>query len=535
MVLLNNVIYYILGQSNVESALPTSNSNALSTSNLVSTDSPLPSLNPQANKQQEVYGTLDQTDVLSVAESSNTISNEINEFDSEELQQPRVRCVSVIHNQQSETSLGITVDKTVSPSLENKVENSSKSTNADIFKEGEDTDIPLDQLKQTTKEGECNETIQIVRHEEVNHPTVNDSDKQSEPDNIENECTASFYEDIVSQKDKSLLRVTKSDNGVAYVSDEPSQVFESKKIEEKEYLDKPDDTIQTFKNVKQKRKRRNRREIQNLIIPSDDVKAISHVKTRSKNQQPILESITSEDKIDTSNLDDKDIDHKIPKDKVVETKVPKVILENAHVSLRSTRAKNKSINAAHNDATRDSALESSDIISALPTTGMNKDGLDENATKQIAEETPLKSSRRGRKRKLSIETHKTPNMDCVDQLKSTPLKIKIQKRVSKEPETLGIRCGKCINSSDTYLTQLKFKDHAIREHGGLAKPLGESQEYSSEEELFAALKEVFSTKRQIPCYQCMQKKFTSFGGLKMHLLTCGKTKEECDVSTGRSR
>ena len=107
---------------------------------------------------------------------------------------------------------------------------------------------------------------------------------------------------------------------------------------------------------------------------------------------------------------------------------------------------------------------------------------------------------------------------------------KSKRKISDISKAGDIKCGKCRNTSVTYPTLAKFKDHAIREHGGVAKPFGESQEYANEEELYAVLKEAFSTKKNIPCYQCMEKKFTSFGGLKMHLLTCGKSKEECEVS-----
>jgi len=140
---------------------------------------------------------------------------------------------------------------------------------------------------------------------------------------------------------------------------------------------------------------------------------------------------------------------------------------------------------------------------------------DENGSNQAQ----LQSRRRGRKRKLPPEKHINNKAS------------RASKKLLKDKATADIRCGKCLNTSTVYPNVHKFKDHVIREHGGVAKPLGESQEYQSEEELHAALKDAFSTKRQIPCYQCMQKKFTSFTGLKMHLLTCGKSKEECNVST----
>lgn len=127
--------------------------------------------------------------------------------------------------------------------------------------------------------------------------------------------------------------------------------------------------------------------------------------------------------------------------------------------------------------------------------------------------------RRGRKRKA-------PNEPAYSDYKETDSR----KTPTKSSKVSNLQCGKCPNSIDTYPSLAKFKDHAIREHGGLARPLGESQELASEEEIHALLKEAFSYKKQISCYKCMNKKFTSFGGLKMHLLTCGKSKEECDVS-----
>ena len=132
-----------------------------------------------------------------------------------------------------------------------------------------------------------------------------------------------------------------------------------------------------------------------------------------------------------------------------------------------------------------------------------------------------KGNKRGRKRKIpEVEVNADNNVSKGD-IKKTP---------TKTPKITSLQCGKCLTSTDSYPSVAKFKDHAIREHGGIARPLGEPQEFASEEETHALLKEAFSYKKQVSCYQCMQKKFTSFGGLKMHLLTCGKSKEECDVS-----
>ena len=146
---------------------------------------------------------------------------------------------------------------------------------------------------------------------------------------------------------------------------------------------------------------------------------------------------------------------------------------------------------------------------------------------QNNEERKPKPHSKGRKRKLS--SYEDQVNDVIDDVISDETK-KSKRKISNTSKAGDIKCGKCPNTSVTYPTQAKFKDHAIREHGGVAKPFGESQEYANEEELYAILKDAFSTKKNIPCYQCMEKKFTSFGGLKMHLLTCGKSKEECEVS-----
>ena len=146
---------------------------------------------------------------------------------------------------------------------------------------------------------------------------------------------------------------------------------------------------------------------------------------------------------------------------------------------------------------------------------------------QNKEERKPKPHSKGRKRKLS--SYEDQVNDVIDDVISDETK-KSKRKISNTSKAGDIKCGKCPNTSVTYPTQAKFKDHAIREHGGVAKPFGESQEYANEEELYAILKDAFSTKKNIPCYQCMEKKFTSFGGLKMHLLTCGKSKEECEVS-----
>lgn len=73
-----------------------------------------------------------------------------------------------------------------------------------------------------------------------------------------------------------------------------------------------------------------------------------------------------------------------------------------------------------------------------------------------------------------------------------------------------------------------FVEHAAKTHGGVARPKGESQEFTNEQ-VEEALKEAFAVASEVMCYRCSLKTFSSRGGLKYHLQICGRTKDELEV------
>ena len=89
----------------------------------------------------------------------------------------------------------------------------------------------------------------------------------------------------------------------------------------------------------------------------------------------------------------------------------------------------------------------------------------------------------------------------------------------------AVICGKC---DESFPFQKAFDRHSIAVHGAMARPKGESQEFTDAERI-AALKVAFKLVKEIPCYIC-KRKFTSHLGLKFHWLKCGKSDEEVEVS-----
>ena len=144
---------------------------------------------------------------------------------------------------------------------------------------------------------------------------------------------------------------------------------------------------------------------------------------------------------------------------------------------------------------------------------------------KILQKPKNKGLKRGRKGKIIKDAEKPIERDLIKKHNTPTKKTKISGHSN-------IRCGKCVDESVTYDSVAKFKSHIALVHGGIARPFGESQEFLNEAELQVALKEAFSIRKgiQVPCFKCLGKKFTSFAGLKFHLLTCGKSTEQCNVS-----
>lgn len=85
----------------------------------------------------------------------------------------------------------------------------------------------------------------------------------------------------------------------------------------------------------------------------------------------------------------------------------------------------------------------------------------------------------------------------------------------------NLKCGKCDYVSESLA---KFNYHAQHEHNGLARPYGESQEFS-EEEWNSIISSTMKLVKKLKCEICA-KIFRSLGGYKYHVKFCGHTVEE---------
>ncbi|XP_064086295.1 uncharacterized protein LOC135201378 [Macrobrachium nipponense] len=94
-------------------------------------------------------------------------------------------------------------------------------------------------------------------------------------------------------------------------------------------------------------------------------------------------------------------------------------------------------------------------------------------------------------------------------------------RSHKSAANSNLKCGKCDYISGSVA---KFNYHAQHEHNGLARPYGESQEFS-EEEWNSIISSTMRSMKKLKCEICA-KIFRSLGGYKYHVKFCGHTVEE---------
>jgi hypothetical protein len=107
--------------------------------------------------------------------------------------------------------------------------------------------------------------------------------------------------------------------------------------------------------------------------------------------------------------------------------------------------------------------------------------------------------------------------------------VKVQQKAStksaKKSVSVTHACGKCEVSLSTAALLLR---HVACAHAGLARPKGESQDFTEDEAEEACLA-AFQYAKSVKCYRCDKKAFISKLGLKIHFEKCGKSLEEVDV------
>ena len=99
-------------------------------------------------------------------------------------------------------------------------------------------------------------------------------------------------------------------------------------------------------------------------------------------------------------------------------------------------------------------------------------------------------------------------------------KVEGDKKSTTKKKELNLKCGKCGNVSET---KAKFTSHVQHEHNGLARPEGESQEFSEAERKIILAQTIKSVK--LKCEIC-SKGFKSVLGYKYHTNSCGYAVEE---------
>ena len=104
----------------------------------------------------------------------------------------------------------------------------------------------------------------------------------------------------------------------------------------------------------------------------------------------------------------------------------------------------------------------------------------------------------------------------------------------KLPAPVRLQCGKCFSVSRSCRS---WTLHQAKVHGGLARLVGECQEFRPEEEA-AAVGLAYQSCKRVPCGRCGKVTFTDPGLLLYHLRQCGVKEETEEVKVeigGRSR
>jgi hypothetical protein len=133
------------------------------------------------------------------------------------------------------------------------------------------------------------------------------------------------------------------------------------------------------------------------------------------------------------------------------------------------------------------------------------------------------SNKKQKEQKEEQPQQPEPEVTSVPVVKKPPSS---QSKKNTEPEKANaIACGKCERS---FIGVKDFQWHAASSHGGIVKPKGEDQAMT-EAEIMLALRAAFTLLKKITCFKCNQKSFTTLLGIKYHLNTCNRSKDELEV------
>ena len=160
-------------------------------------------------------------------------------------------------------------------------------------------------------------------------------------------------------------------------------------------------------------------------------------------------------------------------------------------------------------------------------------------------EIPNKSKNLDGKTSQKVKTKKLVKTQRVDTERSaigdkhvlpkSPDPKQVEQPATPKPAApVRLQCGKCFSVSRSARS---WTLHRAKVHGGCARLVGESQEFSKEEEEVAVGLAYQSCKR-VPCGRCTKVTFTDPGLLLYHLRQCGVKEEEEEVKVetgGRSR
>ncbi|XP_059092777.1 uncharacterized protein LOC131888024 [Tigriopus californicus] len=147
--------------------------------------------------------------------------------------------------------------------------------------------------------------------------------------------------------------------------------------------------------------------------------------------------------------------------------------------------------------------------------------LEANAKPEIVVQTPR--SRRAQKRP-NAEKVETVAPKVKRKSPQKPTKIEPQKCVGRSKKK-QFQCGKC---EHIFWANRQYEIHTAVEHSGLARLIGENQEFTTKER-DQALRNAFKLISKVKCHQeqC-DRVFTSYAGLQYHLRTCQKSPDEIE-------
>lgn len=161
-------------------------------------------------------------------------------------------------------------------------------------------------------------------------------------------------------------------------------------------------------------------------------------------------------------------------------------------------------------------------ITKIPRKSRARKSLEPIPTPEIEVQTPR--SRRAQKRPVVDKSEPSePQVKKKSSPKTPKSEPKKCVRRSKAPK---FQCGKC---DTVFSTNRQFEAHVAQEHSGLARLIGESQEFKTKER-DSALRSAFKLAAKVKCCQDQcDRVFSSYAGLQYHLRTCQKSPDEIEL------